>query len=247
MPYLVFGVAIVIGLVLLVRGFRGLDRRRAMVVLRWLVVVVVAGGIAVFAIERGVGEIIAAAMFLLPVLLRWRGVARWVRNLGGPSPGQSSGVETRFLRMSLDHDSGVLDGIVLVGAFRGRRLAEMSRAELLALLTECRVEDEPSASILEAYLDRVHGDWRGPARDGPRGGAGAGQSERASAGAPWSGGAMSREEAAEILGVLPDASPAEIKAAHHKLMLKVHPDQGGSNYLAAKINQAKDVLLRGRR
>lgn len=246
MPYLVLGLAIVIGLVLLVRGFRGLDRRHAMVVLRGLVVVLVAGAIAVFALERGVGEIIAAAMFLLPLLLRWRGIARWLRNLGGPSPGQSSGVETRYLRMSLDHDSGVLDGVVLTGPFRGRRLAEMSRAELLGLLTECRVEDEPSASILEAYLDRVHGGWRESDRD-RAGGAGAGGSERASAGTAWSGGAMSREEAAEILGVRPDAPAAAIKAAHHKLMLKVHPDQGGSNYLAAKINQAKDVLMQGRR
>ena len=248
MPYLVLGVAIVIGVVLLVRGLRGLDPRRAMVVLRWLLVVAVIGGVVFFSIEHGVGATIAAGMFLFPLLLRWRGFARWVKNLGGPSPGQSSGVETRYLRMSLDHDSGVLDGTVLTGAFRGRRLGEMSRTELVALLTECRVEDEPSATILEAFLDRVHGDWRaGPRAEGGGPGAGARQGERASEGSSWSGGAMTRQEAAEILGVRPEASAKEVKAAHHKLMMKLHPDQGGSNYLAAKINQAKDVLLGGKR
>lgn len=244
MPYLVLGVAIVFGVVLLVRGLRGLEPRRVMVVLRTLLVVAVAGAIVVFAIERGLGATIVVATFLLPLLLRWRGFARWIRSLGGPSQGQSSGVETRYLRMSLDHDSGVLDGTVLVGPFRGRRLGEMSRADLIALLAECRVEDEQSATILEAFLSRVHGDWRSGGRHE---GAGQQQDTGRSQGSAWSGGAMSREEAAEILGVPPDAPVKAVKAAHHKLMLKLHPDQGGSNYLAAKINQAKDVLLRGRR
>ena len=244
MPYLVLGVAIVIGFIFLVRGLRGMEPRRIMVVLRVLLIVAAIGAVVFFALEHGLGATIAAAMFLLPLLMRWRGFARWVRSLGGPAPGQSSGVETRYLRMSLDHDSGVLDGTVLAGPFRGRRLGEMSRAELAALLAECRVEDEQSATILEAFLDRVHGDWRSGARSEE---AGQRQESRGSQGAAWSGGAMSREEAAEILGVRPDAPMQEIKAAHHKLMLKLHPDQGGSNYLAAKINQAKDVLLRGRR
>jgi hypothetical protein len=241
MPYLVLGVAIVIGVVLLVRGLRGMEPRRIMVVLRVLLVIAAIAGAVLFIIEQGLGATIAALVFVLPLVMRWRSFARWLRSLGGPAPGQSSGVETRYLRMSLDHDSGVVDGTVLIGPFRGRRLGEMSRADLIALLAECRVEDEPSATILEAFLDRVHGDWRA------RGGAGRRQDERTSQGAPWSGGAMSREEAAEILGVRPDAPPADIRTAHRKLMLKLHPDQGGSNYLAAKINQAKDVLLRGRR
>lgn len=241
MPYLVLGLAIVIGIVLVARGLHGLDPRRAMVVIRWIVIVLLIGGVLVFSIERGIGATLATLAFLLPVFLRWRGFARWVRNMGGPSPGQSSDVKTRYLRMSLDHDSGVLDGTVLQGPFRGRKLGEMSQSELVSLLAECRVEDEQSATILEAFLDRVHGAaWR--TGDGGAG-AHAGAGGRSS---PWSGGGMTREEAYEILGLKPGASEKDIKAAHRKLMLKLHPDQGGSDYLAAKINQAKDMLIGGK-
>jgi DnaJ-domain-containing protein 1 len=133
---------------------------------------------------------------------------------------------------------------VLTGPFRGRRLSELTPEELMAFLRECRVQDEESARVLEAYLDRTHGaGWRDA--DDAAGAEGAqGASGRRS---PWSGASgMSREEACEILGVGPAASAREIKAAHRKLMLKLHPDHGGSDYLAAKINQAKDVLLGGK-
>lgn len=240
MPYLVLGIAIVVGIVLMARGFSGMDPRRVLFVLRWIALATVGGVVLFFTIERGIAATVGVAAFLLPVLLRWRGIVRWMRNLGGPSPGQSSGVETPYLRMSLDHDTGALGGTVLAGRFRGRRLAELGRSELIELWRECRVEHEPSATILEAYLDRTQGSgWRNADEAGARSGA--------ETGGRSTGGAMTPEEAYEILGLKPGAPEQAIKAAHRKLMLKLHPDQGGSDYLAAKINQAKDLLMRRRR
>ncbi len=234
MPYLILGIAVFIGLVLVIRGLAATDPKRAVKVVKGIVLVVVLSLAVFFAFSRGIWMALATAAFLLPIFLRGRAVSQFMKNLRGPSPGQSSDVETRYLRMSLDHDSGVLDGTVLDGQFRGRRLQELDLGELMELLRECRVNDEQSAAILENYLDRIHGaSWRGGDEAGRAGG------ERARS----AGGAMTREEAYRILDLKPGASREEIKQAHHKMMLKNHPDQGGSTYLATKINQAKDLLL----
>ncbi|PLX60876.1 MAG: molecular chaperone DnaJ [Sedimenticola selenatireducens] len=147
----------------------------------------------------------------------------------GPSAGQQSIVETRFLRMTLDHDTGEMNGNVLEGAFAGRSLNQLTLDQLLELLTECTREDEESAQLLRAYLGRVHGDeWQ--------------QSQADSQAAEVSGG-MTHREAYEILGLEEGADEEEIRAAHRSLMQKLHPDRGGSTYLASKINRAKEVLL----
>lgn len=154
----------------------------------------------------------------------------------GPSAtgtaGNTSRIEAAFLRMTLDHGTGELAGTVLQGRFRGSHLADLDLEALLELLAECRVSDEESALLLESYLDRRFGDtWRdGTAHT---------ESARPSAGS----GTMSVEEARHILGVGPEATSDEIRDAHRRLMLKLHPDRGGSTYLAAKVNQAKDLLL----
>jgi hypothetical protein len=135
--------------------------------------------------------------------------------------------------MSLDHDSGGMDGTVLQGRWKGRRLSELSVDGLLDLLAETRIGDADSAQLVEAYLDRARPDWRETA------------GEAAAAQAPPASAAMTREEARRILEVGPDADEATIRDAHRRLMMKLHPDLGGSSYLAAKINQAKDVLLGG--
>ena len=177
--------------------------------------------------------------FLLPLLLRWRAAQKFFRNLGGPSRGQATGVNTRFIRMSLDHDSGILDGTVLEGPYKGQRLVELNQEELIDLLQQCRVEDEESAQVLEAYLDRVFGmGWRTDNTSSDYS-----KKTNSSKTQSSSGNKMTREEAYEILNISPGASSDEIKAAHHTLMKKIHPDQGGSNYLASKINQAKEILI----
>jgi hypothetical protein len=180
----------------------------------------------------------AVGAFAFPLFLRWRSLLNRIKAAAGPSEGQSSTVETDFLRMRLDHDSGRMGGEVLRGTFQGRELDDLSLTELLDLLEECQISDSRSATILEAYLDRVRPeDWRA-AGGGPSGRAESGEASRGG------GGAMTRNEAYEVLGLEPGASAGEIKDAHRRLMLKMHPDQGGSTYLAAKINQAKDLLLR---
>ena len=135
--------------------------------------------------------------------------------------------------MTIDHDSGQLAGDVLKGAFRGRALESLSPDDLLALLTECRGNDPESARLLEAYLDRRLGDdWR--ETDGTAGGPhGAAAPE-----AP-----MTASQALEILGLERGATRETIVSAHRRLIQKLHPDRGGSSYLAAQINRAKDVLL----
>ena len=76
--------------------------------------------------------------------------------------GQASDIETAYLRMHLDHDTGELDGTVLDGSYSGRQLSELAPEDLMSLLRECRVNDPQSSPILESYLDRVYGaEWRG--------------------------------------------------------------------------------------
>jgi len=170
----------------------------------------------------------------LPILSQFLGRNRSASaTQTGPSPGKASQVETRFVRMTLNHDTGEIEGLVLEGQSKGRQLSEMSQDELLELWRECQTQDAESARLVQAYLDNIYGqDWHEKA------GATASDSHSSPA-----SGTMSREEACKILGLAPDASKDEIKEAHRRLMQKLHPDRGGSTYLAAKINQAKDALL----
>jgi hypothetical protein len=148
-----------------------------------------------------------------------------------PSGGQTSTVQSKYIRMTLNHDSGELNGEVLEGQFKGMTLDQMNLELLLQLLQEYQ-DDEESVALLQAYLDRVYADtWQQQA---------GAQGQQQTASTPSE---MSREEALQILGLSSNASEAEIIEAHRRLMQKLHPDRGGSAYLAAKINLAKDMLL----
>ena len=126
--------------------------------------------------------------------------------------------------MSLNHRTGEVDGEVLMGRFAGRRLGSLTVEELLSLLRECESNDPQSAQLLEAFIDRVAPDWRAKgAEAGP--------------------GPMTEEEALDILGLEPGASDEDVREAHRRLMREHHPDRGGSNWFASRINQAKEVLL----
>ncbi len=149
-------------------------------------------------------------------------------------------VRTALLEMSLDQATGALAGHVLAGSFTGRELASLSRTDLAQLWRECRAGEAQSRQLLEAYLDRRWPEWRAemPRGVGGDGASGSGQSGGTSVRAP-----MTRQEAFEVLGLPASAGLEDIKSAHRNLMKRLHPDQGGSNYLAAKINEAKEVLL----
>lgn len=202
--------------------------------LRVLGSLIVFGILLVLVLERRWRWIAYAVPFLVPFYFHWRSNRVRGKNASGPSPGQSSDVTTKYLNMSLAHDSGEMAGTVIRGAYAGKALDSMSLPELLDLLAGC-ADDEDTVRVLEAYLDRVHGpQWRGgESEDAEK------QGGRAGA---W-GGAMTFEEAWEILGLEPGADREAIKEAHRRLMAKLHPDHGGSTYLAAKLNQAKDLLL----
>jgi hypothetical protein len=232
--YLALGILLLAAFVLIAQWFAHADPARIARALKWTLGSA-AIAIAIFlAVTGRLAGALAAIAAIAPLFMRWRVLWNRVKSAAGPTPGTTSNVETATLRMTLDHDSGALDGAVLAGTFRGRSLSDLDRASLAELLDECRAGDPQGASLVEAYLDRRFGpDWRGAAQ----GRAGA------SGKRGFSAGAMSREEAYEILGLEPGAGEDEIKAAYHRLMMKLHPDQGGSTFLAAKINQAREVLL----
>ena len=170
----------------------------------------------------------------VPPLSGFEGLFRGQRK----SAGQKSGVRTDTIEMVLDHDSGRMEGRCLKGRYAGKELASLREAELLRLLDEIGGTDNQGASLLEAYLDRRCKGWRERRSAG-----GAKEEARTPHGQP---GSMSRKEAYDVLDLKPGATEAEIRAAHRRLMMKLHPDRGGSTYLASRINEAKDVLL-GRR
>jgi hypothetical protein len=154
------------------------------------------------------------------------------RRAARPQAGGRSHVRTAALEMELDHDTGSLEGMVLAGRLEGRELRALSLPELLVLREELAADSE-SLQLLETYLDGRFPVWREDAQANAGDGQGA---------APASG-AVTEEEAYKILGLEPGASAADIRKAHRRLMQRLHPDLGGSSFLAARINAAKDILL----
>ncbi len=159
----------------------------------------------------------------------WRHARQFASGSQAGGAGQESVVETATLAMRLDHATGAMSGRVLRGAHQGRELAELTLPELLALMADCRAQDPDSLPLIEAWLDRVAPEWR--------------EHEAHAAPPPATSGPMSRAEALSVLGLGEDADAAAIRAAHRRLMQAAHPDRGGSDWLAARINQARDVLL----
>ena len=237
--YLMIGLALLLALLVLGRVFATANPGTLAQILRWSGVIVL-GGLSLLALLRG--QVLPGMLFGAAAAWVWRGMRfrAWRR---APSPGGASNVETAWLAMSLDHESGTVDGEIRQGAFSGRRLSDLNLEELLDLYDAMRDDDPRSVALLEAFLDRMHEGWRDELVKRAPSGQESG-SQRRGWGRPGSE-RMSRRDALEILGLGDAASEDEIKDAHRELMKKHHPDRGGSAYFAAKLNQAKEVLLKG--
>jgi len=203
------------------------------------------GMVVVMALTGRLHFVFALLAFLYPLLRRVLPSLLMGRMAGAgrgdakARPGNQSHVSSDILEMSLDHDSGTMSGKILKGPMAGLELADLGENEFLELLRYCRAHDEDSARLLETYLDRRFGDsWRADDQAGADGGDSADDGNGGNAGGP-----LTESEALDILGLEPGASREEIIQAHRRMMQKVHPDHGGSNYLAARINEAKECLL----
>jgi len=236
MPYFIGGIALLVLLVFLGRAYVGANPATILRFVKWLGIAL-GLVLAVLLIESGRFMPVVLLMGIGALLLR-RGKAIWQRMSGSAASGahgQVSEVETAYLRMRLEHDTGTMTGTVRKGPFQGRRLEELDIHDLVTLWREVRAEDPPSVSLLEGYLDRFMPDWRSVAAGM---GAGGGEAPHAAQSA-----AMTADEALAILGLKQGATPEEIREAHRSLMIKLHPDHGGSDALAAQVNRARDLLL----
>jgi hypothetical protein len=240
MAYFLVGLAVLVLLLVIARRFVAADPRKLAAVTRK------AGGIAAlaaagFLILRGALPVaIPLVMFGLALMGR-RGGFSFGGAFGSArkTPGQRSHIKTDRLEMELDHDSGQMEGQCLSGRFAGRKLSSLSDREAMELLGELHQEGAPEAAVMDAYLDWRLPGWRGDGADE--------KSQEEPRRARARGSRMSAEEAYALLGIKRGASEDEVRQAHRRLMMKVHPDQGGSTYLAARINEAKEVLLGGRK
>jgi hypothetical protein len=235
MAYFLVGCAVLVLLLLAGRLLASADPRRLAAVLRKAAGVGLLA-VAGFLILRGALPIaIPLAVFGLSLIRRGGPGIGGPFGSAGKTPGQKSRIKTERLEMELDHDSGHMEGQCLTGRFAGRQLSTLSDREAMELLAELHQDGAPEAAVMEAYLDWRLPGWRDQGGESAkRRGAGRrrGESNR-----------MSTEEAYAVLGIGPGASADDIRQAHRKLMMKMHPDQGGSTYLAARINEAKEVLL----
>ena len=233
---ILLGVAALGVLLLIIRGFAYADVKLLIRILRYAG----AAGLGIFTLLLAFTGRMGPALFLGS--MAWglatgghvwpHGWPHYSRGSSRPrsSSGGTSSVRAAWVEMKLDHDTGEMHGTVLKGAHAGKSLDQLNREDLANLYFEASADDAESARLLEAWLDRVIGpEWRNDAY----------QRESNDRGQ----GPMSHDEALKVLGLRDGASDDEIRAAHRRLMLQNHPDKGGSDYLAAKINEARDTLL----
>ena len=183
------------------------------------------------------GAIIPFLLRYAPLILRGLQLASIFKSLrtaktntASPPP-QTSEISSKFIHMTLFHETGAMEGTVLEGQFKNTNLSQLEISQLKELLKELE-SDADSQNLLTAYLDREHDGWQSK---GDR-----------STSAPSYNNEMSEPQALAILGLDNEATKEDVIQAHRRMMQRVHPDRGGSTYLATKINAAKDLLIKTR-
>ena len=200
---------------------------------------IVSVGIFIFLLYRLSGSFLWSwVVFLIPLILRWRGLIQQIRRAAktasGPAKGQVSSVNTEFLEMNLNHDTGEMSGLVKKGEKKGYRIETLNLNQLLELIEESK-SDAASIQLLERFLDKYFDEnWRETSQS---------SSDRYENNNDYSSDSISRAQALKILGLVEPVTDEQIKEAHRRLILANHPDRGGSTFLATQINKAKDVLL----
>ena len=200
---------------------------------------IVSVGIFIFLLYRLSGSFLWSwVVFLIPLILRWRGLIQQIRRAAktasGPAKGQVSSVNTEFLEMNLNHDTGEMSGLVIKGEKKGYRIETLNLNQLLELIEESK-SDAASIQLLERFLDKYFDEnWRETYQS---------SSDRYENNNDYSSDSISRAQALKILGLVEPVTDEQIKEAHRRLILANHPDRGGSTFLATQINKAKDVLL----
>ena len=234
------GTVFLIATILVFRWYSQASTETIWKILKWFGVISVSLA-GIFLILRGGLQFLwVFTAFLLPWILRIRGLRNLIRAAKPKSPGQTSSVRTRYVAMNLNHDTGEMDGEVLEGPFMGKCLTELNLEQLLSLFELANREDTQSAQVINSYIDRNHGPELRRRR------ATSGGENYDDVSSSRDGNQMSLDEAFVVLGLEKGASDDEIKAAHRYLISKYHPDRGGSDYLAAKINAAKELLLKSK-
>ncbi|MFA7431502.1 MAG: hypothetical protein WCZ23_15185 [Rhodospirillaceae bacterium] len=240
------GFGVLFAIVMMVNWFNAAEPKEIIRGLKWAALGVLVVAFVLLLVTGRLGWALAALAAIVPLgarLLRLLVLGQMARGafsrlggnpfggLGGsqsrPGPGAST-VSSRYLEMTLDHVTGRMHGRVLEGPLAGRLLADLSEVEALALW-HAVATDPDSQRLLEAWMDRVYPEWREAAQ---------GQGHRAS-----SSGTMTRQEALDVLGLADNTDDDQVRAAYRRLMARAHPDQGGSTWMAAKLNEARSVLL----
>ena len=200
---------------------------------------IVSVGIFIFLLYRLSGSFLWSwIVFLIPLIVRWRGLIQQIRRAAktasGPAKGQVSSVNTEFLEMNLNHDTGEMSGLVKKGEKKGYRIETLNLNQLFELIEESK-SDATSIQLLERFLDKYFDEnWRETYQS---------SSDRYENNNDYSSDSISRAQALKILGLVEPVTDEQIKEAHRRLILANHPDRGGSTFLATQINKAKDVLL----